>query len=92
MTELQRAFAADFDLAHVAHVEQPGLAAHREVLLDHALVLHRHFPAGKFHHFRARAPMRGIKRSSFAPLHHRRRATQLLNAHAAENLSQLLRY
>ena len=37
----------DPQLAHVAHVEESGRLAHREVLGDHSRKLHRHLPAGE---------------------------------------------
>src|SRR5688572_28040742 len=40
------------DLAHVRHVEQTGGGAHRDVLLAHAVVLHRHVPSGERNHAR----------------------------------------
>ena len=39
--------ALDLDLAHVRDVEDAGVGPHRPVLGDHALVLHRHLPAGE---------------------------------------------
>ena len=40
--------------AHVAHVEQAGATASREVLGDDpGPVLHRHAPAGEIHHLSA---------------------------------------
>ena len=42
--------AAHLELAHVAHVEDAGVLAHRAVLGDHAFVLHRHLPAREWNH------------------------------------------
>ena len=50
LARLQRARAAELDLAHVRDVEQAGGGAHRLVLGDHAGVLHRHVPAGEVDH------------------------------------------
>ena len=38
---------AQLELSHVRHVEDARVAAHRQVLRDDALVLHRHLPARK---------------------------------------------
>ncbi len=43
----------DVELPHVGDVERAGVAAHGEVLGDHALVLDRHLPAGERDHPRA---------------------------------------
>ncbi len=47
LQERQRFRPRDPQLAHVAHVEEPGLLPHREVLRDHPGELHRHLPAGE---------------------------------------------
>ena len=44
---LARARAFDLEFAHMRDVEDAAVAPHREVLRDHALVLHRHLPAGE---------------------------------------------
>ena len=66
--------ALNFDLAHVADVEQPRPAAHGQMLLDNAAILDRHFPAGELHDSRARPTVRGVERSSFQTLRHIRPA------------------
>ncbi len=50
LDERDRPGAADLELAHVRDVEDPGVPAHRAVLRDDPLVLHRHLPAGKGDH------------------------------------------
>ena len=55
LEELGGARPARRDLAHVRDVEDAGAGAHRDVLLAHALVLHRHLPARERNHARARA-------------------------------------
>ena len=47
LEEVQRAGPGRLDLTHMGHVEDARRAAYREVLLDHAGVLHRHLPAGE---------------------------------------------
>ena len=54
--------AGDFDLAHVADVEDARPGAHRHVLAGDAGVLDRHFPAGKGHHARLRCAVAGVER------------------------------
>ena len=49
LEEGERARPLDLDLAHVRDVEHAGVRAHRQVLLPHPLVLHRHLPAGERH-------------------------------------------
>ena len=51
--QAQRARAANFNLAHVAHVEQAGARAHSLVLGQNAGVFQWHIPAAKIHHFGA---------------------------------------
>jgi hypothetical protein len=65
LTEFERLGAMQFNFAHVAHIEKPRVTAHCQVLLNDALILDRHFPAGKLHHLCRRSAMRRIERSSF---------------------------
>ena len=58
----ERVLPRQLDLPHVADVEQTGLRAHREVLVDDARVLHRHVPAAERHHARAVSAMPGVQR------------------------------
>ena len=46
----ERVLAGDFDLAHVADVEQTRARAHRHVLRRDARILNRHFPAAECDH------------------------------------------
>ena len=50
LDERDRLGAADLELAHVRDVEDAGVIAHRQVLGDDALVLHRHLPSGEGNH------------------------------------------
>ena len=53
---------AHFDLAHVRHVEETGVAARAQVLLDRAgRILHGHVPAAEVHHASARAAVQRIE-------------------------------
>ncbi len=57
--------AGDFDLAHVADVEEAGARAHREVLVGDAAVFDRHLPSAKWDHAGASATWRansGVRR------------------------------
>lgn len=55
--------AGEADLAHVGHVEQPGLITGVQVFLHHAQwVLHRHVVAGEGHHARAQLDVQGMQR------------------------------
>ena len=47
LQQLERLRPLDLELAHVRDVEDAGVGAHGAVLGDHALVLHRHLPAGE---------------------------------------------
>ena len=58
----QRVLAGDFNLAHVADVEQAGAGPDRHVLVGDARVLDRHVPAAERHHLRARGAMPGVER------------------------------
>jgi len=50
LEERLRRRPVDVELPHVRHVERARAGAHRDVLGDHALVLHRHLPAGERDH------------------------------------------
>ena len=45
----QRVVTGDLDLAHVTHIEESGRAAHSQMLLGDAGVLHRHLPPSEGH-------------------------------------------
>src|SRR5574341_1156218 len=93
LAKFPRPCAAHFDLAHMAHIEKPGTAAHGQVLLDDSLVLDRHLPTGKLNHLRPSPPVRVIERSSFQSWRHKCRfCRDPLTARAGENLSPLSRY
>ncbi|MNV78274.1 hypothetical protein D3C71_1717560 [compost metagenome] len=60
---LGRIAAAQDDLAHVRHVEQPRLLTGVQVFLEHAeRVLHRHVVAGERHHACAQFQVQGVQR------------------------------
>ena len=65
-----RARALDLELAHVRDVEDAGVGAHGAVLLDHALVLHGHLPAGERHHARAERDVPVVERRPQKRLRH----------------------
>ncbi len=58
----QGVLAGDFDLAHVAHVEQPGSFANRQMLGDDARVFDGHVPAAKGHHPGAGGAVTSVER------------------------------
>ena len=61
----QRVLAGDFDLAHVADVEQPGAGRGRPACsFDEAGILDRHVPAAKRHHLRAGRAVPGVEAAS----------------------------
>ena len=57
--------AVDFDLAHVADIEDADGAAHGVVLIDDAGVLDGHVPPAEIHHLGSQGAMNGIERSGF---------------------------
>ena len=59
--------AANGDLAHVAHVKQPGPCSHDQVLLGDARVLDGHVPAAELRDARARRLVDGVKRRALWP-------------------------
>ena len=61
LDEWQRAGTANFDFAHVAHVEEAGTRAHRFVLGEDAGVLQGHVPAAEIDHLGAEAAVDGIQ-------------------------------
>src|SRR5207237_2960786 len=65
---LERGRALQDHLAHVAHVEDAGPLADRGVLLENALVLHRHLESGEFDHAGARGQVSFVERG---PARHR---------------------
>ena len=70
LQQLERARAFDLDLAHVGDVEHAGVGANRAVLLDDALVLHRHLPAGEGDHPRAERDVPVVKWCALKRLRH----------------------
>jgi hypothetical protein len=58
----QGVVARDFDLAHVAHVKQPGARTDSEVFVGDARILHGHVPAAEGHHAGAEGDVAGVKR------------------------------
>ena len=59
--------AARIDHAHVRHVEDAGVAAHRVVLFDLRAVVDRHVPAAEIDHARAVLDMQVIKTVCVCP-------------------------
>jgi hypothetical protein len=53
--------AADFDLTHVADIEQPDRRADGLVLVDDPGVLDRHVPTAEIHHLGAQPAVDGIQ-------------------------------
>jgi hypothetical protein len=53
------------NLAHVADIEKPGLPAHRQMLIDDALIFNGHLPAEKLDHPSAQFLMAGKNACSF---------------------------
>ena len=64
-----RARPLDVELAHVRDVEDAAVAPDGAVLLDHALVLHRHLPAGEGNEARAGRDMALVERRALEGLH-----------------------
>ena len=60
----------DLELAHVRDVEDAGVGAHGAMLLDHALVLDRHLPAGEGNHPRAERDVAVVERRLQQRLRH----------------------
>ena len=60
----------DLDLAHVRDVEDAGVGAHGPVLLDDALVLDGHLPAGERHHPRPERDVAVVERRALERLGH----------------------
>ena len=58
----QDAGAADVQPPHVRNVEDPRRAAHRQMLGDHSLVLHRHLVPGEGDESGARLDMAVVER------------------------------
>ncbi len=61
LDQAQRAGASNFDLAHMANVEEPRSGAYGFVLSQNARVLERHVPAAEIHHLGAELAMDGIQ-------------------------------
>src|SRR2546428_9604027 len=69
LEEAKRLWAADFDLSHVADVEQSGALSDRQVLLGDARIFNRHLPAPELDHlcprgFMDRVQRRALQRNS----------------------------
>ena len=89
---LERIAPRNLDLAHVAHVEQPGTRSHRHVLVDDAGVLNGHVPAAEFDHAGTERSMarieRGLLERAGGRLRHQRwwiRAHKTVLARAAQS-------
>ncbi|MCG3139842.1 MAG: hypothetical protein HDKAJFGB_00762 [Anaerolineae bacterium] len=63
--KFQRVGARDAHLTHVVNIKESGDGAHSAMFFDDALILHGHFPAAEFHHFRAERAMRFVQRGPF---------------------------
>ena len=61
----ESARSADFDLSHVADVEEPGVRAHGRVLIENGGVLNRHLPAAEIDEAGAECTMTGMERGLF---------------------------
>ncbi len=62
--QFQRFGTADFDLAHVADIEQPNRVAHGVVFIHDAGVLDRHVPAAEIDHAGRAGTMNFVERSA----------------------------
>ena len=62
LNEGQRTRSADEKFAHVRTVEHADCGANLFMFGIDSLVLHRHFPSGKRHHFRPQGAVDGMKR------------------------------
>jgi len=58
----QRVFAGEFELAHVADVEQAGARANGHVFVGDAGVFERHVPSAKGNHLGARRAVASVER------------------------------
>ena len=65
LKERQRGAALDFDLAHVADIEQAGGVANRVVLVHDPAILDWHLPATELDHPRAQGDVAIVERRSF---------------------------
>src|SRR5262245_17652963 len=54
-------FASDFNLTHVADIEDGSRGAHRHVLTSNARVLNGHLPAGERHHPGMQCTVTGVE-------------------------------
>ena len=77
--------ALDLELTHVRDVEDTAVGAHGAMLGDHAVVLHRHLPAGERDHARAQRHVPLEKRSPLKRLRHSDDANQNVSADARAN-------
>ena len=59
--ERHRFGAADFDLAHVADVEETDARADGVMLVEYPGILDRHVPAAEVHHLGAHLAVRGVQ-------------------------------
>ena len=83
LQELARRRPFDLDLAHVRDVEHAGVGAHRAVLLDHALVLDGHLPAGERDHARTERDVAVVEGRPAERLHPRAMLTAAARADRA---------
>ena len=62
LDQINRVRAADFNLAHVAHVKQPRCGARRHVFRDDSGILHGHVPSAEVDHLGPHPAMDRVKR------------------------------
>jgi hypothetical protein len=67
--EIGGAFAADFELAHVAEVEDSRRRADREMFLDDTAVTKRHFEPAEFSHSGAESAVERMQRGLLDRIH-----------------------
>jgi hypothetical protein len=70
LAKIQRGRTANLDFPHVADVKESRTLTNRPMLVDDTAILNWHLPTGELHHFRTRAPMHGIERSSLHSVRH----------------------
>ena len=61
LDQIKRALSTNFDLAHVADVEQACGGARGHVFGEDAGILHGHIPAAEVNHPGVQAPVRGVQ-------------------------------
>ena len=62
--EIRSSLSPEIEIPHMGNIEDPGVLPYSNMLPANGGILHRHLPAGKFHHAAAQVPVVIVECSS----------------------------